>query len=33
LWLQSDLRPLKRAYMKRSLLDVGDVSIDFEKLD
>lgn len=33
MWLQSDTRLLNRAYMERYGLDVGDVIINFEKLD
>ncbi len=31
IWLQSDTRAFNRAYMKRYGVDVGDVSISFEK--
>jgi Protein of unknown function (DUF3833) len=33
IWLQSDTRAFNRAYMKRYGVDVGDVSISFEKLN
>jgi Protein of unknown function (DUF3833) len=33
IWLQSDSRAFNRAYMKRYGVDVGDVSISFEKLN
>ena len=32
IWLQSDTRAFNRAYMKRYGVDIGDVSISFEKL-
>jgi len=32
IWLQSDSRAFNRAYMKRYGVDIGDVSISFEKL-
>lgn len=32
IWLQSDNRAFNRAYMKRYGVDIGDVSISFEKL-
>jgi hypothetical protein len=32
IWLQSDKRAFNRAYMKRYGVDIGDVSISFEKL-
>lgn len=32
IWLQSDTRAFNRAYMKRYGVDIGDVSINFEKL-
>lgn len=33
MWLMSEDRLLNRAYMKRFGVDVGDVTINFEKLD
>jgi hypothetical protein len=32
MWLQSEDRLFNRAYMKRFGVDIGDVSISFEKL-
>ena len=32
MWLQSENRLFNRAYMKKAGIDVGDVSISFEKL-
>lgn len=32
MWLQSDTRLFNRAYMQRYGIDIGDVSIEFEKL-
>lgn len=33
MWLQAEDRLFNRAYMKKAGIDVGDVSISFEKLD
>ncbi|SEM65914.1 Protein of unknown function [Loktanella fryxellensis] len=33
MWLQTDTRLFNRAYVKRYGVDIGDVSISFEKLD
>ncbi len=33
MWLTADNRLFNRAYMRRSGIDIGDVSISFEKLD